>query len=150
MNKVIVYRNIAMVGGLLLLFNVLFISHQEALASFSKIIDLVVVPLTILIASFWYKKKMTIIGVALYFLSYAHELFVEFDLFSNTNTFNQYRKVFLALGALGLVLVIAAGFERFNNVNNWFFKILKLPEFTLIFTAIISFVFISLLFLLNN
>jgi hypothetical protein len=139
-----------MIGGLLLLINAIFISHQETLVILSKIIDLVIVPITVIMASFWYKKNIVIIGVALYFISYANEIFVEFDMFSKVNSLNQYHKIFQISGILGLVIVIAAGFERFNTVDNWFFNGLRRSEVTILFTAIVSFILISSLFILTN
>ena len=150
MNKELIYRNTAMLGALFLLADVIFIGRQDSLLVLSKIIDLIILPITVISASFWYNKNLTLLGVSLYFISYANDLFIEFKIYSENNCLTQYQEVLDTLGIIALVIIIASGFDKLSEYNSWFTRQIKRAEMTITLTAIISIFLTSAIFILNN
>jgi hypothetical protein len=150
MNKDVVYRNIAALGGLFLIANTLFFSHQDCIVHLSKIIDLIVVPIAVLMASFWYKKNIVLLGVLLYFISYSNQIVAEFDMFSNSILFVEYQKSLNTIGIIALLMIIIGGVDRLDSNKSWLFKRIERPELVLTLTAIISFISLLAIFYSTN
>ena len=139
MSRETIYRNIALIGSLLLLANVLYFNSQKQFELFSSIIEIGIVPITIIIVGFWYKNNIVLIGIALYFISYATEVYPLIFGSDYNSIIYEYRLLLGTIGPIGIVIVILAGSKLMKkNVVGWLFKQIKKPELIVLSLALIT------------
>ena len=141
MNKNFTYKTIAVIGAILLIINVFFIAHQTQLSHFSKFIELIVLPLTIIATSFAFSSKAILVGVALYFFSFPLDIMIEFNIVSDTILENTNKTIFFYKGIAGIFLVsvipVAIHNKQFTKYR--LFKSLNRSEFSTLTTIITAF-----------
>ena len=151
MDREVVYRNIALLGGLLLLANVFYFNRDPKFEFISNIIEFGAVPLTVVLASFMFKKNIVLIGIVLYFISYSSNITYHLFEVSYDNVIVQQERALRIIGAIGLGLVVLAGTDSLNKMgDNWLTKTIKKPELTVLVIASLTFLSATGLFLASD
>lgn len=149
MTKELIYRNTAVIGALFLLANALFLEHNSQYNILSNVIEFVIVPITIISASFWYKINLVLIGVMVYFISYTYEVFQFLDVSSAENLFYEYKRIIQVLSPLGILFVIISGFQKIKEYGKyWFAKEIGKPEYSVLLVAFLTCLITSGIFLI--
>lgn len=129
--KIVIYRNIAVLGAIALVLNTIFFSQVEKLNYISQVIDLIASPLTITSTALWLNKRIVIIALAIFLFGFTIELTAKYsELLDQFNTLS-LSKFHTAFSVTGLLLALFALMSK--KENGW---LMKRTEKTELYTAL--------------
>lgn len=126
MNREILYRNIAVVGSLLFIVNILVIQQIDQFNNAYSFIDLILKPITYLFAAFWLKKRIAIAGILFISLGISFEIIFNYSPNITIQDSIPVQVTERVISSIGLILMMLA--LAIKSEKNWIMERIKRIE----------------------
>ncbi|NVK66314.1 MAG: hypothetical protein HWE22_17105 [Flavobacteriales bacterium] len=135
MGREILYRNSALLGSLAVLLNVLIFDQVEQLTGLSLFIELIIVPVTLIFAVFWVRKRIAIASIIFFLFGFTLDLILRYSHYANELNHPIANKIQATFSVVGLVLMIFAVFG--SSEKGWLMKKMNKIELYTMVTVIV-------------
>ena len=126
MNKNLIYRHISVFGSLLLILNLLIFMHIPKLDNLTIFIDLVILPITMIVATIWIKKRIALFGLVIFIIGFTLNIFIKISLFDSLSSYPNLTSIATSIDVFGILILIFSLVSKSNR--GYILKALHHPE----------------------